>query len=137
MKQNNLSRSSEQKAQDLCVKDFKNNHKEVKNNNLVSPGKTPGKPRLSSTERKHLAELVQQNMERHHAQQQRQLRWVHVKYKFLNYFSSKTKFLFFKQNMCIRSSCIFMNANISRNRNLYEGTDCVVAYVFKNKDNFN
>ena len=79
MKQNNLSpligaqASKKRNPLDLSSKDCKNHHEEVKNTNVLqecSPSKLASKPHLSHKDKRHLVQLVQQNMERHQQQQQ-------------------------------------------------------------------
>nr|ANS60430.1 naked cuticle protein [Platynereis dumerilii] len=79
MKQNNLSpligaqASKKRTPLDLSSKDCKNHKEEVKNTNVLqdcSPSKLASKPHLSHKDKRHLVQLVQQNMERHQQQQQ-------------------------------------------------------------------
>ncbi len=74
MKPNNLSQVeklvSKEGIPEVSAKDLKNHHRDIENNNLSPSGKPPSgnppeKTRLSSTEKRRLADIVQQNMERH------------------------------------------------------------------------
>ena len=59
------------------VPESQNVSKDVKNTNLTHCGRSSGKARLS--EKRHLADLVQQNMDRH----QQQLRWGDAIFRFI------------------------------------------------------
>lgn len=81
MKQNNLSpiigaQASKKRTQvDLTSKDLKNHQEEVKMTNVLqecSPTKVASKPHISHKDKRHLVELVQQNMDRHQMQQTHQ-----------------------------------------------------------------